>query len=54
LERVPDAVRVVELAARPPVVVTKTVGLARCLRQERPAVVVAILDVVGPAVFART
>ena len=29
--QVPDGVRVVDLAARPPVVATKTVGLARYL-----------------------
>ena len=53
LGQVPDAVRIVDLAAPPPVVVTKTARLAAYLRRERPRVVLSALDVVNTAVVAR-
>lgn len=50
---VPERVRVVDLGARSPVVVTKTLGLARYLRRERPRAVLSALDVVNTALLAR-
>jgi glycosyltransferase involved in cell wall biosynthesis len=53
LADVPPEVRLIDLAARPPVVATKTLQLARYLRRERPATVLSALDVVDTAVIAR-
>jgi glycosyltransferase involved in cell wall biosynthesis len=51
--QVPDGVRVVDLGARPPLLATKTVALARYLARERPAALLAALDVVATATAAR-
>jgi glycosyltransferase involved in cell wall biosynthesis len=51
--QVPDGVRVVDLGARRPVLATKTMALTRYLRRERPAALVAALDVVATATAAR-
>jgi glycosyltransferase involved in cell wall biosynthesis len=53
LERVPGGVRVVDLRARRPRVLHKTVGLARYMRRERPAALVAALDIVSSSTVAR-
>ncbi|HEX7298393.1 MAG TPA: glycosyltransferase [Solirubrobacteraceae bacterium] len=53
LEQVPGDVRVVDLAATPPVVATKTVRFAAYLRRERPRAVLSALDVVDTALLSR-
>jgi glycosyltransferase involved in cell wall biosynthesis len=53
LRRVPAGVRVVDLRARRPEALFKTVGLARYLHRERPAALVAALDIVSSSTLAR-
>lgn len=53
LPRVSDRVRIVDLRARSPFVVSKTLALARYLRREQPVVLVAGLDIVSAATVAR-
>jgi FkbM family methyltransferase len=53
MSRLPAGVRVIDLGARPPVVISKTVGLGRYLRRERPEVLVAGLDIVSSSTMAR-
>jgi glycosyltransferase involved in cell wall biosynthesis len=53
LDRVPDAVRVIDLGARKPVVATKTVRFAGYLRRARPRAVLSALDVVDSALVSR-
>jgi glycosyltransferase involved in cell wall biosynthesis len=53
LSQVPSNVRLIDLAAPSPVVVTKTLRFARYLRRERPATVLSALDVVDTALVAR-
>jgi glycosyltransferase involved in cell wall biosynthesis len=53
LDQVPRDVRVVDLAARTPVVATKTARFAAYLRRERPVAVLSALDVVDTALVAR-
>jgi glycosyltransferase involved in cell wall biosynthesis len=53
MNRVPAGVRVVDLRARPPVVVSKTLALGGYLRRERPEVLVAGLDIVSSSTTAR-
>ncbi len=53
LDRVPDSVRLVDLQARSPVVLTKGFALARHLRRERPEVLISALDVVDVGLLAR-
>lgn len=53
LERVPDSIRVVDLAAGPPAAVTKVWALARYLRRERPAALISALDVINTATLGR-
>jgi glycosyltransferase involved in cell wall biosynthesis len=53
LDEVPSNVRVVDLAARSPLVATKTVGFAAYLRRERPRAVLSALDVVNSAILSR-
>jgi glycosyltransferase involved in cell wall biosynthesis len=51
--QVPHGVRLVDLRARRPVLLTKTAALARYLRRERPRGLIAALDVVATATVAR-
>jgi glycosyltransferase involved in cell wall biosynthesis len=50
---VPDGVRLIDLGARPPVVLTKTTALARYLRSTSPDALISILDVVNAAMIAK-
>lgn len=52
--RLPASVTAVDLAARTPVAVTKTVALARYLARRRPQLIVSALDVVNTALWARS
>jgi glycosyltransferase involved in cell wall biosynthesis len=52
-DQVPPGVRLVDLAARSPVVATKTLGLARYLRTRRPRALVSALDIVNAGAVAR-
>jgi glycosyltransferase involved in cell wall biosynthesis len=53
LDDVPPNVRLVDLAAPPPVVVTKTLRFASYLRRERPRAILSALDVVDTALVSR-
>jgi len=53
LSDVPPSVRLVDLGARSPVVLTKTLLLAVYMRRARPRVVLSALDVVDSALIAR-
>jgi glycosyltransferase involved in cell wall biosynthesis len=53
LGQVPEAIRLVDLAAPSPVVATKTVRFAAYLRRERPRAVLSALDVVDTALVSR-
>jgi glycosyltransferase involved in cell wall biosynthesis len=52
-DRVPAGVRAIDLGARRPLVIGKTIGLARYLARVRPGVLVSALDVVNAAAVAR-
>jgi len=53
LSDVPASLRLVDLGARSPVVLTKTLLMARYLRRVRPRVILSALDVVDTALIAR-
>jgi glycosyltransferase involved in cell wall biosynthesis len=53
MSRIPAQVRLIDLRAGRPLVIRKTVALACYLRRERPAVLVAGLDIVSSSTVAR-
>ncbi len=53
LNDVPDHIRVVDLEARSPVLLTKTLALRRYLREEQPAVLFSALDIFSSAIWAQ-
>lgn len=54
LDRVPSEVRLVDLQAKFPVLVSKTIALRRYLQKERPAVLFSALDILSSAYWARS
>lgn len=53
LSTVPAQVRLIDLQARSPVVVSKTLALRRYLQQEQPDVLLSALDIAGSATWAK-
>jgi glycosyltransferase involved in cell wall biosynthesis len=53
LDQVPSSVRIIDLQAKFPVVVSKTIALKRYLQQEKPTVVFSALDIVSSALWAK-
>jgi glycosyltransferase involved in cell wall biosynthesis len=53
LEMLPPGVRLVNLQARPPIVVSKTLALRRYLQQARPDALFSALDIVSSAIWAK-
>lgn len=53
LSKVPPAVQIVNLQARSPVVLFKTLALKRYLQEHQPAVLISALDIVSSATWAR-
>lgn len=53
LSSVPAPVRIVDLQARSPVIVSKTLALKRYLQQERPSVLLSALDIFSSAIWAQ-
>jgi glycosyltransferase involved in cell wall biosynthesis len=53
LSKVPASIRVVDLKARSPKLLTKTLALRRYLQQEQPHVLLSALDIFGSAVWAQ-
>ncbi len=53
LSVVPAGVRIVDLQARSPVIVSKTLALRRYLQQEQPAVLLSALDILSSAIWAQ-
>lgn len=53
LSKIPAGVRLVDLQARSPVVVSKTFALRRYLQQERPEALFSALDIASSATLAR-
>lgn len=52
-DHVPVSVRIVDLQATAPVILTKTLALRRYLKQYRPAVLFSALDILSSATFAK-
>lgn len=53
LAQVPDSVRIVDLQARFPVLVSKTIALRNYLQKEQPAVLFSALDILSSAIWAQ-
>ncbi len=53
LDTVPSAIRIVDLKARSPLIVSKTLALRRYLQQEQPAVLFSALDILSSATWAQ-
>ena len=53
LDQVPAGVRLVDLQAKPPVVVSKTLALSRYLKTEQPTILFAALDIFSAALWAK-
>lgn len=53
LEQVPASVRIVNLQATTPVILTKTIALRRYLQQEQPTVLFSALDILSSAIWAQ-
>lgn len=53
LSKVPDSIRIVDLQAQFPVLVSKTLALHRYLRQQQPKVLFSALDILSSATWAQ-
>ena len=53
LDTVPATIRIVDLKARSPLLVSKTLALRRYLQQEQPAVLLSALDILSSATWAQ-
>jgi glycosyltransferase involved in cell wall biosynthesis len=53
LDTVPPSIRIVDLKARSPLLVSKTLALRRYLQQEQPSVLFSALDILSSATWAR-
>ncbi|MBW4691945.1 MAG: glycosyltransferase [Lyngbya sp. HA4199-MV5] len=53
VEMVPSAIRIVDLKARSPLLVSKTFALRRYLQQEQPTVLLSALDILSSATWAQ-
>lgn len=53
LASVPASIRIIDLQARSPVIVSKTLALRRYLQQEQPAVLLSALDIFSSAIWAQ-
>lgn len=53
LDRVPSEVRLIDLGATFPVLISKTIALRRYLEKERPAILFSALDILSSAWWAR-
>ncbi|NJP08631.1 MAG: glycosyltransferase [Leptolyngbyaceae cyanobacterium RU_5_1] len=53
LSTVPDSIRVVDLQAHFPVLISKTIALRRYLQQEQPAALFSALDILSSAIWAQ-
>lgn len=53
VEMVPPSIRIVDLKARSPLLVSKTFALRRYLQQEQPAVLLSALDILSSATWAQ-
>ena len=53
LSKVPDQVRLVDLKAKTPVIVTKTLALKQYLKREQPDFLLTTLDILSSATWAR-
>ncbi len=53
LDKVPASIRIVDLKAKSPVLLFKTLALRRYLQQERPHLLFSALDIFGSAVWAQ-
>ena len=51
--QIPERVRLVDLLARPPEILSKTKRLAKYLKAEQPSILFSSLDIVGSAIAAR-
>ncbi|MBW4443791.1 MAG: glycosyltransferase [Plectolyngbya sp. WJT66-NPBG17] len=54
LDRVPPEVRLVDLQAKFPVLISKTIALRRYLEKEQPAILFSALDILSSAYWARS
>ncbi len=54
LDSVPPEIRLIDLQAKPPVLVSKTIALRRYLQKDRPAVLFSALDILSSAYWARS
>lgn len=53
LTKVPPTVRVVDLKSKSPVILFKTLALLRYLKQERPTILLSVLDIASAATWAK-
>lgn len=53
LDTVPSSMRIVDLKARSPLLVSKTFALRRYLQQEQPSVLLSALDILSSAIWAQ-
>ncbi|PSB24867.1 glycosyl transferase [Stenomitos frigidus ULC18] len=53
LDTVPSSIRIVDLKARSPLLVSKTLALRRYLQQEQPSVLFSALDILSSATWAQ-
>jgi len=53
LDRVPPEVRLIDLQAKFPVILSKTIALRRYLQKEQPAILFSALDILSSAFWAR-
>ena len=53
LSKIPENVRLVNLAAKPPVILSKTLALKQYLQQEQPDFLISTLDILSSATWAK-
>lgn len=53
LDHVPSEIRLIDLGAKSPLVITKTIALRRYLQKEHPAILFSALDILSSAYWAR-
>lgn len=53
LSKVPESVRLIDLAAKAPKILFKTLALKQYLEQEQPTLLMSTLDILGSAVWAK-
>ncbi|MBE9076333.1 glycosyltransferase [Romeria aff. gracilis LEGE 07310] len=53
LSKIPETIRLVNLDAKPPIILSKTLALKQYLKREQPAFLISTLDILSAATWAR-